>query len=896
MLIRTVTALAFALCFHSLTAAAPEEKNAYDAAVRAFEWSHFERAEKEFAQFIANFPDSDLALKAAAFRLRSRAHHLADQSKHGLAAAAFRQLRREFPNSPNYLEFIMLEAWSEYHLGNRETVVNLLGDTKGPFQSAAIIRSLEPAALKFQVSGWLLLAQTYLEQKNYPAARQALAQATNWDLNTEFQWRRQFILTKIHFAANEFEKALAQATPLLELAEATEKKEWIAESAAALGEVRIATNQKEAAIRAYKKNLAEGIPQNRRREAWTKIIQLRQEQSPGPFPFLQSLEQFVAETPNDNALDIPLLALAKLKLQLYYQEKDKINSAKESPTPTAAELLGDALTKLELLLHKFSESPLRGKALYHLGWCYWELQETEKSFSSFYNALNILPEGFEKDIAQFKLADGHYALKRYENALFHYQKIRQRIAAKAEPTHPHKETFLAQVLYQTLRAAIKDGNPDAAADAVSDLIALFPDNLLANKGTFLFGQHLLQIPQSSEARKIFRQLIERFPNFPLKAEVELAIAYSHELDGNWKSAADAYQNWTTTHPHHKKQAQAAYARAWCISQLNQENIAATLFQTFLEKHGKDKSPNNQKLANQARLWLGNHHFNRRNFNTAKQLYTEIFNTQNQQTNLITFRARLMDSRASFRQNQFQETIDQLKTLRNHILKSNLANNYFKTFRAEVQLNLGDAYFEYGKQLPDPDDREKQIRQAQEQYQQIQNIQPNSRLWAIAEGRSADAARFLSNYPQAKQSYQNIINSPPQQADITLRSQAEVALGIILEQEAEQAKTKAEQTSLQKKALHHYHNVIFGTNRKTENFDAFWRLQALRQAVSLTIQLNGANAGIQFYQKAAKDFTQSMPSLQLDWNSLIQTLKTNHKPPTANKTQPANNNKQSIENE
>lgn len=107
MPIRTAIALALALCPHSLNAAAPEEKNAYDASVRAFEWNLFERAEKEFAQFIANFPDSDLAPKAAAFRLRSRAHHLADQSKHSLAAAAFRQLRREFPNSPNYLEFVM---------------------------------------------------------------------------------------------------------------------------------------------------------------------------------------------------------------------------------------------------------------------------------------------------------------------------------------------------------------------------------------------------------------------------------------------------------------------------------------------------------------------------------------------------------------------------------------------------------------------------------------------------------------------------------------------------------------------------------------------------------------------------------------------------------------------
>ena len=880
MPIRTAIAFAFCLCF--LSAAPPQEQNAYNAGIRAFEWRRFERAEKAFAHFIVHFPNSELASKAAAFRLRSRAHHLADQGKHDLAAAAFRQLRREFPNSPNYLEFIVLEAWNQYHLGNREIVVRLLGEAESPFQSAAIIRSRDPDALKFQVSGRLLLAQTYLEQKNHSAARQALDAATDWDLDTEFQWRRQFILTRLHFAANEFEKALDQAAALLELAEATEKKEWIAESAAALGEVHIAVNQKEAAILAYKENLAEGIPQKRRREAWSKIIKLRQEQSPGPLPFLQSLEQFVAESANDDALDIPMLALAKLKLRLYYREKNGNKTPEETPLPSADELLGDARAKLERLLQQFSESSLRGEALYHLGWCYWERGEIEKSFSSFYNALRLLPEGFEKDIAQFKLADGHYALKRYENALFHYQQIRQRIAGDA----PDKEAFLAQVLYQTVRAAVQDGDADAAAEAVSELIALFPDNLLANKGIFLFGQHVLQIPKASEARQIFRQVMERFPDFPFKAEAELAIAYSHELDGNWNSAADAYQNWTTTHSNHEKQAQAAYARAWCLSRQGREEEAATLFQTFLEKHGKDQSADKQALANQARLWLGNYHFNLRNFNPAKQLYIEIY-TQNQQTNLITLRARLMAGRASFRQSQFKETIVQLETLRNLLPKNKSTHDNFKTFQAEVQLNLGDAYFEYGKQLPDPAERKEQIQQAREQYLQIQTLQPNGRLWASAQGRYGDASRFLSDYEQAKKFYQKVIDSPPQQADVALRSQAEVALGTIFEQEAERAKTKAEQDALLKKALHHYHNLIFGDNLKeAENFDPFWRLEAMRQAGALTIQQEGADAGIQFYQKAAKECARSMPSLQLDWNSLIQTLKAGRNPSADNKTQPS----------
>ncbi len=834
-----------------LNAAAQAEQNAYAAAIRAFEWKLFQRAEEEFAQFIKHFPDSELAAQAAAFRLRSRAHRLSSQDQHGPAAAAFHKLRIEFPNSPNYLEFIFREAWSEYHQGKREAVIQLLGAEES-FQAAAAVRPDDPSVLRFIVSGWLLLAQTHLDQENYAAAKQALEKATDRDIRPEFKWRWQFIRTRLHLAANEIKPALELALPLMRLAEATEKKEWIAESAAVLGEVLIAAGQLEAAIAAYKKNLADGIPQNRRREAWSRIIELRQKQSPNQF--LDSLEKFAADAQaaSDPALDIPLLALGNQKLRLYYKETGQAEHS-ETPPPAAAAWLAGALKALERLPREFSESALLNEAYYHLGWCHWERGETEKSVAAFQEAVDRLPEGFEKTIAQFKLADGHYALKQYTPALRRYQKIADSFAP---PLQSEEQTFLTQVLYQTIRAAVEAGDEDAAAAAVSRLAVLAPDSLQANKSRLLFGQDMMiRLRKAAEAREIFNQAIQHFPDSPLKAEAAFAVAYSYELAGEWKSAAARYRDWLANYPDHKNRPQAAYAQAWCLGQQGQGEEAAGLFQTFLEQYTEEA------LANHARLWMGNYHFTRRDFKSAEALYIQAFAPANRAPAPLRCRARLMAGRAAFRQNQFQRAVSHLENLAAHLQKDTSVSPHF---RAEAELNLADACFEAGKQLTPPE-QTAQIRKARTRYSKARSHLPDSRLAAIAWGRYGDASAFLADYAAAADAYEKVIQHP--QADIAMRSQAEVALGKVYERQAE-TEDKAQRAALLKKALRCYNNVILGANLKDEKtFDMFWLQDAGRKAGRLAAKQKGIDAGIKIYQNLAK----IMPSFKPDWDALIQTL-------------------------
>ena len=848
-----LTGLVLGLWMLPLLAATPEEEIAFKAAVRAFEDHFYDRAEAQFIEFSSLYASSDLASQAKAFALRARAHGQEEKQRHAEAAATFRRLRLEFPNSPNHLEFVVGEAWNRYRIKELDEVLALLDTPEGPFRLAATIRPNDPIALPLVVSGQLLLAQSHLDRNDYASAKTALDQVTDWDLRSEFSWRRRMILTKIQLANNDLEMARQNANALMDLANALEVREWIGESAAILGEVLIANQQPEAAILAYTKNLAPDTPALRRRDAWIKIIELNLEQRDARTVITQ-LEQFIAERPDDPALDIALLTVGELNLQLYYEENAKPERLDEENTNRPMDYLNESRLTLERLIQVFPESHLVPKAQYHRGWCYWELNESQESVAAFQSAAARLPNSEDAAIAQFKLADGYYVLGRHQDALNHYKQIIQTYSDDIRI----RESFLDQVLYQTVRASIAANDLESAREAVKKLIAYYPDNLLASTSQLLIGQHMIHIDKVSEARGVFYEMIEHFTQFPLKAEVDYVIAYSFELEGNWATAAAHYRSWIEQYPDHASLPRAAYATAWCTGQQGKEDDALELYRAYLKNHeGHELNP-------VARLWIGNYHFNRQNFEVAERQYNAILKQPHSPEVAHRRRAALMAGRSSFRRGQYQRSIRYLTDLSDEIIED---ETVAASFKAQVELNLGDALFERGKQST-PVNRE-EIRNAQFRFSRACIQHADSRLASIAFGRYGDASYFLEEYPLAIQNYQQVITLPA--SDISLRSQAEVALGMVYERQAEIAATqspesgkKVQSETLINQALTHYLNIVYLTNmREGETPNPFWLEEAGIRAGVLFEARNDINAALRLYRRLAD----LLPPKKAAWNRL-----------------------------
>lgn len=846
----------------SLIGATEMERIAFDSALRAFEDRLYSRAKTQFSDFTKRFPDSDRFNEARAFAMRARAHELAMREDHAAAAAAFRNLREAFPNSPNHLEFVVGEAWSQQHQKNWNRVIALLGSPKSPFKLAASIRPNDPIALPLVVRGQLLLAQAHLDLKDYHAARHALNYVTDWDLQTEFSWRRRLILTRLQLAEGKIELALQNAETLLEIAEASEVRAWIAESAALRGEAFIADGQTEAALLAYQKNLAPDTPPARHREAWFKIIALNLEQRDAQ-SVIELLEEFVARFPKDPSLDVALLTLGDLNRQRFYEENRKSqsiqnqnenhkdqNEVQTSTKDSANDYLNEARMILERIIQNFPKSSLISQAQYHRGWCYWELGETSESVRAFAFAAEHLPKSQAAAEARFKLADGLYVLGRHREALAHYQ----RILEEYEEDETIRESFLDQVLYQTLRAAVAAEDVDSAQAATRKLIAYYPDTLLAQASRLLVGQHLIHIDKISEARGVFYEMIEHFTQFPLRAEVDFAIAYSFELEGNWAKAEALYEAWLKDHSDHEHRPRVVYALAWCANQQGKLDQASDRFSDFIRKH--EMHP----LTNLARLWLGNHFFNQGEFARAARHYEVIMSSQKFQNDLA-YRAALMAARAHFRLGQISKTIRRLTKLSEMIRKKDSVSANFK---AEVELGLGDALFEGGKRgLSTMDDP---IGEARLRFARVAAIYPGSRLAAMAWGRTGDASYFLREYDQAISAYREVLRLP--ESDIAVRSQAEMGLAMSLERQAEIADSQKDSDDFFERALQHYLNIVYLQNlREGELPDPFWLKEAGLKAAHLVEAQQNIETGVKLYLRLAE----LIPTLRADWEKLRRDL-------------------------
>jgi tetratricopeptide (TPR) repeat protein len=214
----------------------------------------------------------------------------------------------------------------------------------------------------------------------------------------------------------------------------------------------------------------------------------------------------------------------------------------------------------------------------------------------------------------------------------------------------------------------------------------------------------------------------------------------------------------------------------------------------------------------------------------------------------------MAGRASFRLNQFKKAVKHLKLLRGDIKEDESVSSNFK---ARVALNLGDAFFEQGKS--ESPAQAETIEDAILSFSNVGALHPDSRLAAIAWGR----------YPDAIDAYEKVIGLP--EADITIRSQAEVALGMVLERQAEAPSKEAgapDAISLIESALQHYLNVVYLKNLRADELpDPFWLEEAGIKAGNLVEAKQDIETGVKLYQRLAE----LLPPLREDWDRLRHAL-------------------------
>lgn len=846
-----VLCVGWLLSLGGLRAAEPvdPEKRDFDAAEKAFQDLNYERAEREFADFARIWVNSARRTEAILFQARSRhartnftgaiellttalpqAGKLADQYQFWLGEARFEAgqfdkaaetyalLVRDFTNSPHRFAAAHNEALARYKLGNqREKVVALLRDPNGAFQRAAKAAPTNDLV----VSGTLLLGEALLAGKEYVAAEQAAQTLATRRLEPEVDWQRRFLLGRVLAEAGRTAEALPVATNLVKLASALRQPLMEAESFALQGTVLEKLRELAGAVAAFTNNLSTNTPLPLRHRALTNVVELNARQHKDA-ETVGLLERYSAQFPGDARLDLAQLTLGELRVKEFHGLTGGTNA------PLQTNLLATALTNLNFVLLNFTNSPLRGRAYYQRGWCFWHLNQSAPAAADFSAAAALLPKSEDQAMARFKLAEAQALLNDHSNALRNFQLVVEQYADLERV----RNTYFDEALYRAMRSAWAVTNQAAAEAAYRKIIELFPDNLVSDKATLQFGGELNRQGKPADARAVFQAQLNRFPQSSLAPQVHLAVARTYRQEADWKSAARQYEEWVRLYPTNAARADVEFERAFFSFQTGATN-ALTLFSQFVTNHPAHPS------TPLAQFWVGSIHDNLEQYDKAEAAYQLLYQSTNAHAAEWKPKALFAAGRSAYsRKGQGYKD----------------ATNYFSQLigrdsqapaeiRAQAFFALGDTYLDaaqYGVLLgEDP------FGDAINAYSRITNNFPTNPIAGRAMGKIGEcqlqrAAKDPKQFDLAADSFTKAMTWPG--ADAEARSLAEVALGVVREK---QGRTKD--------AFEHWSNVLYEKNLKpAELADHAATLRTLERAM---IEAGGHLARLR--------------EAELDWRGAVQ---------------------------
>ncbi len=798
------------------------EESAFQAAEKSFSIKVWDRAEKEFAQFLEKYPKSEGRAAAVSFQAQAmfqqqkfaavvallnthqaEAGKLADEflywtgtaefqnTNYPGAAAAFGKLAREYHDSPRRLEGAVGEAAARAKLGEWATVVTLLQLPDSAFRQA----SAALAKNEWTTRGLLLLAEAQLAQNHFAETEAALKEISA-ELTPELDWRRRHLLCHAKVGAGRTEEAEIESAGLLLAAAGTTRSDWLADSVAFRASLLERLGRRDEAMATLKRNLNTNAPVARQREALSQTAALALAQ--GQFAVaMETLETFVQQFSNSPAADLALLTLGELYLKQYLA------------TPETNRLAA-ALGSFDRLITGFTNSPYVGQAQLNRGWCFWLEGRYAESGAAFKAAAEGLPPSESQAVARFKLADTQFTQKDFDGALTNYSAV----LALASNWPPVSAALKTPALYQSLRASLELTNLVAAEAAMRGILTADPQSAEADAGLVLVAQAWAEVQEPVKAQQLFREFGKAFPDSALRAEVDLLVAQLAEQQSDWTNAVVAYDEWLTRFPANSPlRAQAEFARALVEARAGNETNALARLTNFVAQF-----PTNA-LAARAQWWVATYYFNQLQFQPAETSYKLLFQTWPQSE--LALEALMMAGRAAMAWSAYGNACEYFTNLTSN-------SNCPEELKAKALFAYGGALM----RLPAPDTNKlANMQEARRVFSRIAQLYPTNQQTALAWGEIGNCSLQLatedgSYYLVASNAYQQAIASPF--ASVAARSQAKVGLGITLEKMAE-LKPAEEKVALLIMARDNYLDVALENGPAA---DLFWQKEAGKKALKV----------------------------------------------------------------
>lgn len=868
--------------------ATPEENTAIEALRKTFADGLYEATDRQAEEFVTRFQNSEFIPEVWLIQARARiqlgrvddaiatlarareqakekldefefwqATALAAKGDWNAAAESFGRFLETHQTSPLRLQAAYAQAHAKHRAGNTTEAINLLTSSEGVFRKAAAANPTDAWAQR----GLLLLAEMQLSSGRPNEAATALAQLTTDSLSPEFAWYRSYLASRVHAAAGQWTEALGYLTNLWTAVTNTVAPDAVGLAALLEGEAFERIGQPQNARVSYERALAKSTPSVYRRMAMERIIALASD-SVTALQTIKWLESFVAAHPGDELADLATFSIGQLCFSQYGAMK---SSEATTPIPTT-NLLQEARTNFELVITNHPGSPFIGQAYLYRGLTLWEegTNHLSEAMVSFKSALEKLSEPALQSVARFKLADTQVLLGDLVSARSNYWFV----ATNQQTTATETNSLSLQALFQVVRTSIDMNDIANAATASQRLIELDPRNPLAERAALLLGQAQLRLGNPQAARSSFESFITTFTNSQLLAEVRLAIAKTYEQQNSLAEAINLLKSWIESHSGNTNVptallAQAHFDLARLSYRAKPDTNAIVLLSEFCAKF-----PDNVNVP-LAQYLIGEYYYGQGDYGKAELQFQNRALVQNTNAAVreIIYRARLMAGRAAVARQSYRSAREHFDWIITngplHVASSPIP----VPIVAEAYLLRGDTFaFE---QTGSETNNLARFGEAINAYSKVAENWPTNDLAPIAWGRIGEchlqlATQDPKRYDMAADAFSKVIQST---ANITIRSQAELELGVTREKQAALLPERERQALLDQ-AMDHYLRVLYGRNlRPGESPDPYWVKRAGLAAAELAESQKKFDVAMGVYRRLLTE----IPTLRARLEKKIEEL-------------------------
>lgn len=829
--------------------AEPAEQAAYDAALRSFLAGAFDRAAAEFGEFTNRFPNSTLRPDAARRSVFARGEAEMERRENAAAAATFAAFQASFPAGDLSADAALREAAAWFAAGDLAKAAAALERPEGAFQKALAAQS--PKGVLHH--GLLLLAEIRLQQKDAEGARKAAGSAAPFVAGPADEWAGKRLELKAAESLGDREASLALAKTLRRLADDSGLAARRPESASLLGRMLFEANQPDQAATALEENLAPTVPTPWRTDAlerlsewWIRRGELGRAR--------EQLEKALAATAEEASTPPIRIRLAQVLLRQFQGLKGT-----NRPGPEGLSLLTTAASQLDRAVTNTVPAPLLGPWNLARAWCWWEESQAGESrlslsnaWAGFSNAVVLLPDSPDREVARFKAADAAAALGDTAGALAGY------LAVAGSPVRDAavQEDLVPAALEQAVVAAVASTNAPAGEMALKALLALPKASIAAGRSTLLLGGHLARRGMGPLGRGLLQEFLTRFTNSPVRAEVELELSAISLHEERWADAVAELRRWLAANPQHPAAVRAGFHLAYALARSGDPGAAMEQFSRLAAANPEDPE------ALTAQLWLAGNFFEQQDFLRAGQACAAILTNATARTtrSATWFRAKLWAAEAGRRLQNFDSAAEHFRGLLND-----------KATPPDLQ---AAAYFHYGEMLLESPpvsggDPLSGYRLALEAFSRVPEF-TNSPFATPALGMMANChfqlgASNPANFDRAAELYRQAATSPG--AGIVTRVQARVGLAEVLRRKAE-LRGGVESTELFDRAIQGFEDVAFGRILEPgETVPPTALAEASRSAGELLERLGRTSQAIGVYRNAARE----LPSAAAAWEERARRL-------------------------